>query len=67
MFQILDSAALFSIWIVSLAIGTCYTLFWDIKMDWGLFAKDAGENRFLRPQIVYEHKVTAIHDLTNKQ
>lgn len=26
-------------------------------MDWGLFSKDAGDNKFLREQIVYEHKV----------
>ena len=26
-------------------------------MDWGLLSKDAGENKFLREQIVYEYKV----------
>ena len=30
-------------------------------MDWGLFSKDAGENRFLREQIVYDYKVLNNH------
>lgn len=29
-------------------------------MDWGLFAKDAGENKFLRAQIVYDRKVRSL-------
>ncbi|XP_047134704.1 solute carrier family 53 member 1 isoform X1 [Hydra vulgaris] len=48
---------LFYVWIISLLISTFYTLFWDLKMDWGLFSKDAGENRFLREHIVYEYKM----------
>lgn len=47
---------LFYFWVCSLLVSTCYTLFWDIRMDWGLFAKNAGENKFLREQIVYQHK-----------
>ena len=38
-------------------ISTCYTLTWDIKMDWGLLDKNAGENRFLREETVYRYKV----------
>jgi len=47
---------LYYIWISSLVMSTFYTLTWDIKMDWGLFAKHAGENKFLREQIVYDQK-----------
>ena len=53
-----DSAnAFFYLWIVSAFVSTCYTYTWDIKMDWGLFDKNAGQNRFLREEIVYPHKV----------
>ncbi|KAJ8969768.1 hypothetical protein NQ314_001605 [Rhamnusium bicolor] len=30
-----------------------YSYTWDIKMDWGLLDKSAGENTFLREEIVY--------------
>ncbi len=33
-----------------------YTYTWDIKMDWGLFDKNSGENKFLREEIVYSSK-----------
>lgn len=38
-------------------VSSCYTLVWDLKMDWGLFDRNAGENTFLREEIVYPHKV----------
>lgn len=31
-------------------------------MDWGLFDKNAGENKFLREEIVYAHKVIIVYD-----
>lgn len=46
----------FKAWIVSAIVSTCYTFTWDIKMDWGLLDKKAGENRFLREEIVYSSK-----------
>nr|AHJ60092.1 xenotropic and polytropic retrovirus receptor [Cyanea capillata] len=52
-----QNGPLFYVWISSLLLSTFYTLFWDIKMDWGLFDKNAGENRLLREQIVYDSKV----------
>ena len=45
------------LWIIAAFVSTCYTFTWDIKMDWGLFDKNAGENRFLREEIVYASKV----------
>lgn len=42
-------------------INSCYTLIWDLKMDWGLFDKNAGENTLLREEIVYPQKVRIIH------
>ncbi|XP_074654234.1 solute carrier family 53 member 1-like isoform X2 [Tubulanus polymorphus] len=48
--------AFFYLWIASCIVSSCYTYTWDIKMDWGLFDKNAGENRFLREEIVYAYK-----------
>ena len=48
----------FLAWIIAAFVSTCYTLTWDIKMDWGLLDKNAtGENRFLREETVYRSKV----------
>ncbi|ODN00179.1 Xenotropic and polytropic retrovirus receptor 1 [Orchesella cincta] len=43
----------FFLWIAASIISSCYAYIWDIKMDWGLFDKNAGENTFLREEIVY--------------
>ncbi|KAK9687082.1 SPX domain [Popillia japonica] len=41
------------LWIGASIVSSCYAYTWDIKMDWGLFDKSAGENKFLREEIVY--------------
>ncbi|XP_053380259.1 xenotropic and polytropic retrovirus receptor 1-like [Mercenaria mercenaria] len=51
-----QSHAFFYLWIVSAVFSSCYTLTWDLKMDWGLLDSSAGENRFLREEIVYAYK-----------
>lgn len=51
-----DTMVFFYLWIVFCIISSCYTLIWDLKMDWGLFDKNAGENTFLREEIVYPQK-----------
>jgi hypothetical protein len=43
-------------WITAAFISSTYKLIWDLKMDWGLFDKNAGENKFLREHIVYSKK-----------
>ncbi|XP_016981390.1 xenotropic and polytropic retrovirus receptor 1 [Drosophila rhopaloa] len=40
-------------WISAAIFSSCYAYTWDIKMDWGLFDSKAGDNRFLREEIVY--------------
>lgn len=40
-------------WILAQLISSTYAYVWDIKMDWGLLDKNAGENTFLREEIVY--------------
>ncbi|KAJ8299891.1 hypothetical protein KUTeg_021410 [Tegillarca granosa] len=32
--------AFFYLWIIASVIGSCYTLTWDLKMDWGILDKD---------------------------
>ena len=48
----------FYIWILVRCISTSYKLWWDLKMDWGFFDKNAGENRFLREVCIYSSKVS---------
>ncbi|CAF3055234.1 unnamed protein product [Rotaria sp. Silwood2] len=45
------------VWILASFIGATYKLIWDLKMDWGFFDSNAGENKFLRDQIVYPSKL----------
>lgn len=52
-----EAQIFFYLYIGCLAVSSCYTLVWDLKMDWGLFDRNAGENTFLREEIVYPHKV----------
>ena len=58
--EVVQKNAFFYLWIISALISTCYTFTWDIKMDWGLLDKNAGENKFLREEIVYAYKVKCI-------
>ncbi|XP_029379925.1 xenotropic and polytropic retrovirus receptor 1 homolog isoform X4 [Echeneis naucrates] len=51
-----DTQIFLYLYISCLVISSCYTLVWDLKMDWGLFDRNAGENTFLREEIVYPHK-----------
>lgn len=53
----MQNHAFFFLWIAFAIISSCYTLTWDLKMDWGLLDSNAGENRFLREEIVYAYKV----------
>ncbi|PNF32048.1 hypothetical protein B7P43_G05733 [Cryptotermes secundus] len=48
----LDNPYLY-LWVFASVVSSCYAYTWDIKMDWGLFDKSAGENKFLREETVY--------------
>ena len=41
---------------ISSVVSSLYAYTWDIKMDWGFMHKNAGENTFLREEIVYNSK-----------
>ncbi|XP_059216856.1 solute carrier family 53 member 1 [Stomoxys calcitrans] len=43
----------FYCWICAAIVSSCYAYTWDIKFDWGLFDAKAGDNTFLREEIVY--------------
>lgn len=45
-------------WLLASAVSSVYAYTWDIKMDWGLLDKHAGENTFLREEIVYTSTVS---------
>uniref|UniRef100_A0A8C3AC44 Xenotropic and polytropic retrovirus receptor 1 n=1 Tax=Cyclopterus lumpus TaxID=8103 RepID=A0A8C3AC44_CYCLU len=51
-----DAQIFLYLYIGCLVVSSCYTLVWDLKMDWGLFDRNAGENTFLREEIVYPQK-----------
>ncbi|XP_063747231.1 xenotropic and polytropic retrovirus receptor 1a isoform X2 [Eleginops maclovinus] len=51
-----DADMFFYLLVVFSSISSLYTLIWDLRMDWGLFDRGAGENTFLREEIVYPHK-----------
>ncbi|KAL6489931.1 hypothetical protein MHYP_G00002760 [Metynnis hypsauchen] len=51
-----DKDIFFYLLIAFSVINSCYTLVWDLKMDWGLFDRNAGENTLLREEIVYPQK-----------
>ncbi|XP_012286703.1 xenotropic and polytropic retrovirus receptor 1 homolog isoform X1 [Orussus abietinus] len=40
-------------WLASCIFNSIYSYTWDIKMDWGLLDSNAGENKFLREEVVY--------------
>ena len=52
-----QNSAFLYLWILAEVVRSCYTLTWDIKMDWGLLDRSAGDNRLLREEIVYPRKV----------
>lgn len=45
-------------WLLSSFLASTYAYIWDIKMDWGLFDNNAGENKFLREEVVYSSTVS---------
>lgn len=51
------------LWVISCVINSIYSLTWDLKMDWGLLDSNAGENRFLREEVVYSAAVNRLHIL----
>ncbi|XP_012153077.1 solute carrier family 53 member 1 isoform X4 [Megachile rotundata] len=50
----------FYLWITASIMSSCFAYTWDVKLDWGLFDSNAGENKFLREEIVYSSPVSTI-------
>jgi len=36
-------------------LSSCFVLWWDLRMDWGVFDKSASDYKFLREEIVYSN------------
>lgn len=55
----------FYLWLTVSVVSSCFTYTWDVKLDWGLFDSRAGENKFLREEIVYSSPVSfsSFHEL----
>jgi len=49
----LELQGFFFAWCCSKTVSTFYTIFWDLKMDWGFFSKEDGGNKYLREELVY--------------
>ncbi|KAA0194561.1 hypothetical protein HAZT_HAZT005140 [Hyalella azteca] len=39
--------------VVSRIFSSCFVLWWDLRMDWGVFESNCGDYKFLREEIVY--------------
>ncbi|KAG8222651.1 hypothetical protein J437_LFUL003773, partial [Ladona fulva] len=46
----------FYFWLLSSLVSTFSTFTWDVKLDWGLFEKNAGKNIFLRERLFYSSR-----------
>lgn len=51
-----ETQIFFVLWVICKTVSSFYAYAWDIKMDWGFFAPNAGENTFLREEIVYSSR-----------
>jgi hypothetical protein len=49
-----QEGALFTFWILACILNFCYTLWWDMYMDWGVLDR---EYSLLREELVYPHKL----------
>ncbi|CAF3364269.1 unnamed protein product, partial [Rotaria socialis] len=47
----------FYAWILSQILNSSLKFAWDLKMDWGFFDQRAGENWFLRDELVYPQRL----------
>ena len=43
----------FYIWIVSAIVSSCFSFWWDIRMDWGFSSGRARDHPLLRDSLVY--------------
>ncbi|XP_021935005.1 xenotropic and polytropic retrovirus receptor 1-like isoform X2 [Zootermopsis nevadensis] len=52
-YQVTSENPYFYMLVMASVLSSCYAYTWDIKMDWGLLDKKAGDNKYLREEIVY--------------
>ena len=54
--HVLEEEMLFYVWIACKLVSTFYSIFWDLKMDFGFFAVKNGVNKYLREELVYPNR-----------
>ena len=47
---------MFYVWLGCKLISTVYSIFWDLKMDFGFFSVNSGDNKYLREELVYSSR-----------
>lgn len=58
-YQVTSENPYFYMLVMASVLSSCYAYTWDIKMDWGLLDKKAGDNKYLREEIVYSSTVSS--------
>ena len=54
--HVVKEEAMFYAWLGCKLISTIYSIFWDLKMDFGFFAVKTGANKYLREELVYSNR-----------
>ncbi|KAJ3146678.1 hypothetical protein HDU86_008422 [Geranomyces michiganensis] len=62
--KITESPVARAFWILFALLATCYSYFWDVWFDWGLFQRQS-KNKYLRKHIVYPKWVYGTAVITN--
>ena len=56
LYRMLEEEIMFYVWLAIKLISAFYSIFWDLKMDFGFFAVKDGENKYLREELVYHNR-----------
>ena len=52
-YHVVEVEVMFYVWLALKLLSTFYSIFWDLKMDFGFFAVKEGANKYLREELVY--------------
>ena len=53
----MEREIIFYVWLAIKLLSTFYSIFWDLKMDFGFFAVKEGDNKYLREELVYPNRL----------
>jgi len=60
-----ENKIVFWIFVAINIISTCFTYYWDLYIDWGLFRDGDRDPKFLRHKLLYPVKFYYVAALTN--